>query len=134
LLAKSPETLCLLVLHVSGLTSVLTIHKKGSDWAVDKKIEEIPARKGLPHPIACILVDILSGEELGATANALSSMLSEKTDVKESKLSYEGSFYRITASSTAVRCDMGLSGKNIKTLQLNGILNAGLINSNGNCV
>lgn len=131
LLAKSPERLLLLAFHISGLVSVLTIQKSISGWAVDKKVEEIPARKSLPHPISCFLVDILTGGELEATAKALSSLLSEKPGERDSKLSYEGGFYRVTVSNTTVRCDMGLSGKNLKTLQLGGTLNAGIINKDG---
>jgi hypothetical protein len=132
LLAKFPEKLLLMVFHLSGVVSILAIQKAGAGWTVDKKIEELPARKSLPRPISCFLVDILTGGELDATAKALSSLLSEKSSDRESKLSYQGGFYRVTVSKTAVRCDMGLSGKNLKTLQLEGILNAGIINTKGN--
>ena len=117
--------------HLSGMVSILAIQKGGAGWTVDKKIEELPARKSLPHPISCFFVDILTGGELDATAKALSSLLSEKSNDRESKFSYEGGFYRVTVSKIAVRCDMGLSGKNLKTLQLEGILNAGIINTKG---
>lgn len=98
---------------------------------VDGKIEEIPLRKSLSQPVSCLLVDILTGEELTASAKAFTSVLSEKVGDKSSTLSFEGSFFRVTVSAIAVRCDTGLIGKHIKTIQIDGTLNTALISING---
>ncbi|KIM31698.1 hypothetical protein M408DRAFT_327156 [Serendipita vermifera MAFF 305830] len=127
---KAPERLYLLVHHASGAVSILMIRKEASIWTIDRKVEEIPSRKSLPHPVSCLLVDILTGEELKASAKAFESMFSEKVDDKNAKLSFEGSFYRVTVSDSAVRCDTGLTGKNIKTVEVGGALKAGLITVN----
>ena len=134
MVAKESEKFYLLVHHISGVVSMLVIRKADSSWIIDGKIEEIPARKSVLHPISCLIVDILTGEEMKATPKALAGLLSQKTDGKGDKLSFEGSLYRVTVSKTTIRCDAGLSGKNIKTIELDGTLKADLIHDNGEII
>jgi hypothetical protein len=114
---------------------ILTITKANSGWSVDPETLEIPVKKSLTSPIACFLIDLLSGEDLEASGHAFGSLHSERNQPnKPDKTSFIGELYRITISKEGIRCDVGFTGPLVKMIEFADIFTAGLVRRNGKMI
>jgi hypothetical protein len=110
---------------------ILTITRANSGWSVDSETLEIPAKKSLTSPIACFLIDLLTGEDSDASSHAFASLHSERNQPnKPDKLSFLGELYRVTISKDAIRCDVGFTGPLVKMIEFADIFTAGLVRRN----
>lgn len=99
---------------------------------MDPKTLEIPVKKSLTSPIACFLIDLLTGEDLDASSHAFASLHSERNQPnKPDKSSFVGELYRVTVSKDAIRCDVGFTGPFVKVIEFADIFTAGLVRRNG---